>query len=155
LGRVIIIVVAFLIMLGGVIGGLYYWGIDPLAKIGIDIGLAHKKAVLDLKPAPPPPSFVDFGLLLVPVVLNHEVKQQAELILRLQVPYDKKMEVAAKIPKLQAYFLEDMILFIPSQVRDSATLEQLPIRRRLLGVCDRVLGPGIVLDVVLEHAVLK
>ena len=155
MGRIIVIVVAFLILVAGIIGGLYFWGFDPLGKIGIDIGLAKKAPDIHILPPPAPPGVVDFGVLLVPVVINHEVNNQAEIIVRLQIPNDKRMEVVHLLPKLQANFLEDMIVFMPSQVRGNPILDQLPIRRRLLAVCDRTLGPGVVLDVVIEHAVLK
>jgi hypothetical protein len=152
--RLLFIVVAFLLMIGGVLGGLYYWGIDPLAKVGINLGLTPATPAATA-PAVVLPSYVDFGLLLVPVIQDREVKHQAEMILRLEVVPAKKDDVAADLPRLQAGFLEDMMGFLPMALRDSSELDIPAIRRRLQGVADRILGPGAVKDVIVENAELK
>ncbi len=151
--RLIFIVVAFLLMIGGVLGGLYYWGVDPLAKLGIHLGLTPE--VPAAKPVVVLPSYVDFGLLLVPVIQEREVKHQAEMILLLQVIPDKKDDVAQELPRLQAGFLEDMMEFLPMSLRDRGDLDLDTIRSRLQAVADRVLGRGVVKAVIIENAELK
>ncbi len=151
--RLIFIVVAFLLMIGGVIGGLYYWGIDPLAKLGIHLGLTPETPAA--KPVVVLPSYVDFGLLLVPVIQNREVSHQAEMVVRLRVAPDKKDDVAAELPRLQAGFLEDLMEFLPMALRDSSELDLPAICARLQAVADRILGPGAVKQVIIENAELK
>lgn len=149
-------VVAFLLMVAAIIGGLYFWGIDPLDRFNQLIGNAP--AQKEAGPAPvlvTPPSYVDFGLLIVPVVQDRELKKQAEMILRLEVPFEKKEIVAQNLPRLQNAFLEDMMAFLPYQLRDNASLDHTAIRRRLLQVCDKVLVPGWVKDVSIEQSSLK
>jgi len=145
------IVVAFLVMLAGAVGGLYYWGIDPLAKLG----LVPTKAPEPVVAVVVPPTFVDFGLLVVPIIRDREVRNQAEMIIRLQVPSDKKEAVAALLPRLQAGFLEDMIIFLPPSLREHGTVDGEAVRRRLQADSDRIAGPGMVKDVVVEHAEVK
>jgi len=145
------IVVAFLIMLAGAVGGLYYWGIDPLAKLG----LAPAKTPEPVVAVVVPPTYVDFGLLLVPIIRDREVVNQAEMILRLSVPGDKKETVAALLPRLQAGFLEDMIIFLPPMLRDHGEIDREAVRRRLQGDSDRIAGPGLIKDVVVENAAVK
>lgn len=154
--RLIFLVIAFLMMVGGIIGGLYFWGIDPVARFNQLIGNAP--APKELPGAPvvvAPPSYVDFGLLIVPIVQDREVRKQAEMILRLEVPYDKKEVVAQNLPRLQNAFLEDMMAFLPYQLRDSSALDETAIRRRLQTICDKVLVPGWVKDVTIEQSSLK
>jgi len=154
--RLIFMVVAFLLMVAAIIGGLYFWGIDPLDRFNQLIGNAP--APKETGPAPvmvTPPSYVDFGLLIVPVVQDRELKKQAEMILRLEVPFDKKEIVAQNLPRLQNAFLEDMMAFLPYQLRDNASLDHTAIRRRLLQICDKVLVPGWVKDVSIEQSSLK
>ena len=151
--RLIFIVVAFLLMIGGVVGGLYYWGIDPLAKLGINLGIAPE--VPAAKPTVAPPAYVDFGLLLVPVIQDREVKHQAEMILRLRVDPDRREMVGSQLPRLQAAFLEDMMGYLPLALRDASELDFPTIRSRLLAVSDRIVGPGAVKDVIIENAELK
>ncbi len=147
--RFIITIVAFFMMIGGVIGGLYYWGIDPLAKLGLTLG---KAPAVEQKLVVKPSGYVDFGLLVVPLIRDREVRSQAELILRLEVPMDGKEAVAAQLPRLQAAYLEDMIIFLPVSMRASNVLDITAIRQRLQLVSDRVLGPGQIRNVVVEHS---
>ena len=151
MGRLIMIVVAFLVMLGGAVGGLYYWGIDPLAKLG----LVPTKAPEPVVPVVVPPTFVDFGLLVVPVIRDREVRSQAEMILRLQVPGDKKEAVATLLPRLQAGYLEDMIIYLSASLKEHETIDSEAVRRRLQTASDRIAGPGMIKDVVVEHAEVK
>lgn len=154
--RLIFTVVAFLMMIAAVIGGLYFWGIDPLERFNQLIGNApaHKESAETPKVVAPP-SYVDFGLLIVPVVQDREVRKQAEMILRLEVPFEQKEVVAQNLPRLQNAFLADMMAFLPYQLRDSSTLDHAAIRRRLLAICDKVLLPGWVKDVSIEQSSLR
>ncbi|MBI5163308.1 MAG: flagellar basal body-associated protein FliL [Magnetospirillum sp.] len=149
----IFIVIAFLMMVGAVVGGFYFWGIDPLAKLGIVIGKVPELG--DKPPASLPPSYVDFGLLIVPVIQDRQVRFQAELILRLEVPFEKREVVAANLPRLQHAFLQDLIQFLPLVLRDSNGLEQDAVRRRLVLTSERVMGAGMVKDIIIEHTALK
>ena len=152
--RIIFFVVAFLMLVGGVIGGLYYWGVDPLAKLGLHLNAAP--AAPAGPPAPAPPAFVDFGLLLVPVIQDHEVRHQAEMIVRLQVDPDKKEAVAQELPRLQASYLEDMMDYLPMALRDSSDLDLPAIRLRLMAVSARVMASRTaVKDIIIENSELK
>jgi hypothetical protein len=154
--RLIFIVIAFLMMVGAIIGGLYFWGVDPLDRFNQLIGNAPaQKEIANAAPKSVAPSYVEFGLLIVPVVQDKEVRKQAEMILRLEVPFEKKEIVAQNLPRLQNAFLEDMMAFLPYQLRDNPILDQVAIRRRLLTICDKVLLPGWVKDVSIEQSSLK
>lgn len=155
--RILIIVFSLLVMLGGVIGGLYYWGIDPLAKLGLKPAdlKSHAQAAASAAVAAVkvPPSYVDFGLLVVPIVQNHEVHSQAEIVIRLKVPATKVEHVALYIPRLQAAYMESMMEYLPGLLRDHGDLDPDSIRDRLLVVSNQVF-PGDVLDVIIENALL-
>jgi flagellar protein FliL len=155
--RLIFLVIAFLMMIGGIIGGLYFWGIDPLAQFNALIGKAPPPSSqsADAPKVTTPPSYVDFGLLIVPVVQDREVKKQAEMILRLEVPFEKKEVVAQNLPRLQNAFLEDMMAFLPYQLRNTYTLDDAAIRYRLTIISEKVLGPGMVKSVLIEQSAVR
>lgn len=154
--RLIFLVIAFLLMVGGIIGGLYFWGIDPLARFNALIGNAPAEPLLEGQaPMAAPPSYVDFGLLVVPVIQDREVKKQAEMILRLEVPFEKKEVVAQNLPRLQNAFLEDMMAYLPYQLRSSSSLDEAAIRNRLNIIAEKVLGPGMVKDVIIEQSTVR
>lgn len=154
--RLIFLVIAFLLMVGGIIGGLYFWGVDPLARFNALIGNAPAEPLHGEQAAPAtPPSYVEFGLLIVPVIQDREVKKQAEMILRLEVPYEKKEVVAQNLPRLQNAFLEDMMAFLPYQLRLTSSLDEVAIRNRLNIIAEKVLGPGMVKGVSIEQSTVK
>ncbi|CAA7623713.1 Flagellar basal body-associated protein FliL [Candidatus Terasakiella magnetica] len=150
--RLIFIVVALLMLIGAVIGGLYFWGVDPLAKLGITAPMVHK----DEGPPPPtPPTYVDFGLLIVPVIQDHEVKKQAEMIVRMQVdPKDKEL-LAKNLPRLQNAFLQEMMIYLSVNLRDGKSLDVVAIGKRLTVVSEKTLGMPLVKDIVVENPTLK
>lgn len=151
--RLIFIIIAFMVMMGGLIGGLYFWGIDPLQKFNALIG--NVPASMPQQPAPAPPSFVEYGLLSVPLIEQREVHRQAELILRLQVPVQKRDVVAQNIPRLQSAYLAEMMEFLPILLRDGRRLDINAVRRRLQVVTDATLGAGLVKDVLVDQSTIK
>lgn len=146
-------VVALLMLIGAVIGGLYFWGVDPLAKLGITAPIMNKEPAAP--PPPPPPSYVDFGLLIVPVIQDREVKKQAEMIVRLVVDAKDKEIVAKNIPRLQNAYLAEMISYLGVTVREGQPLDVAGIRRRLVMSAEKTLGGPYVKDVVIENPNLK
>ena len=153
--RLIFMVIALLMMVGAIIGGLYFWGVDPLAKFNVLVGNAPAPIDKAESKPPAPPSYVEFGLLIVPVVQDREVKKQAEMILRLQVAADKKELVAQNLPRLQNAFLSDMMAYLPYQLRNSPKLDEAAAGRRVSAGWVEVLGAGLVLDVTIEQASVK
>lgn len=153
--RFLIIIVAFLLMLGAVIGGLYFWGIDPLAKFEAMMGMGPPADPNEVEPSTNTPSYVDFGLLLVPLIQDREVKGRAEMIVRLQVPPDKKVDVARALPRLQAAFLQEMLSFLPLHLREGGEPGSSAVSRRLIRVAEKIAGPGMIIDVVIEQAAVK
>ena len=156
--KILLVVLLLLISLGGIIGGMYYWGIDPLALVGLKQGELQAKAKEAAAKATAAmavaPSFVDFGLLVVPVVQNHEVRAQAELVLRLQVPANKVEFTATYLPRLQAALLEDMMEFLPKVIHDFGGLDANAISKRMVVVGANTFGPGIIQDVVIENMMM-
>lgn len=146
-------VVALLMLIGAVIGGLYFWGIDPLAKLGITAPMVSKEPAAP--PPPPPPSYVDFGLLIVPVIQDREVKKQAEMIVRLEVDPKNKEIVAKNLPRLQNAYLAEMITYLGNTVKEGQPLDIPAIRRRLTISAEKTLGGVYVKDVAIENPNLK
>jgi len=151
--RLIFMVVALLMLIGAVIGGLYFWGVDPLAKLGITAPMMSKEPAAP--PPPPPPVYVDFGLLIVPVIQDREVKKQAEMIVRLEVDPKNKEIVAKNLPRLQNAYLAEMITYLGNTVKEGQPLDVPAIRRRLTMAAEKTLGGVYVKDVVIENPNLK
>lgn len=153
--RLIFIVIAFLLMMGGLLGGLYFWGIDPLQKFNELIGNAPAAPSGDIKPVKLPPTFVEYGLLSIPVIQDHEVHKQVEMILRLEVPFEKREIVAQNIPRLQNAFLQDMMEYMPMHLRNGRRLDQAVVSQRLTSVAQRTLGEDLIKNVMIDQTSMK
>lgn len=153
--RLIFIIVAFLLMMGGLVGGLYFWGIDPIAKFNQLIGTAPADPTEPAAAPKTPPSFVEYGLLAVPVVEDHEVRRQVEMILRLEVPFEKREIVAQNIPRLQNAYLQDMMEYLPIHLRNGRRLDPPTLSARLLKLTEKTLGPGYVKSVMIDQTSVK
>lgn len=153
--RLIFIIVAFLLMMGGLVGGLYFWGIDPLQKFNALVGNAPADPTQPAKVATTPPTYVEYGLLSVPVIQDHEVRKQVEMILRLEVPFEKREIVAQNIPRLQGAFLEDMMEYMPIHLRNGRRLDQSVVAQRLESVAQKTLGDGYIKSVLIDQASVK
>ena len=154
--KILLLVVVVILLLGGVVGGLYFWGKDPLAMIGLkngDITNKAKEAAAAAVAVIPvtPPSYVDFGVLVIPVIQNHEVRSQADLVIRLQVKNDKTEEVAKFMPRLQAAFVEQMMEFVPKVLHDYGNLDMNALSKRMVEVGATVYGPGVIENVIIEN----
>ncbi|WP_346344011.1 flagellar basal body-associated protein FliL [Magnetospirillum sulfuroxidans] len=153
--RLVFIIIAFLLMMGGLVGGLYFWGIDPLEKFNSLIGNAPAAPGGAAKVVTTPPSFVEYGLLSVPVIEDHEVRRQVEIILRLEVPFEKREIVAQNIPRLQNAYLQDMMEYLPIHLRNGRRLDPVGVSQRLLKLSERTLGPGFVKGVLIDQSSVK
>ncbi len=155
--RLIFIILASFLMIGAAIGALYYWDIDPLELFGFTPPSEEEMMRRKAAAAAIPPAYVDFGPMIVPVVQDHEVKQQAEMILRLEVVASKKDFVANNLPRLQNAFLTDMMEFIPTLLAEdrSSFLDTEKVGNRLRLSAEKVLGPDVVTRVLIEQSALK
>lgn len=154
--RILFVLIASLLMIATVIGGLYYWGIDPLEFFGLTLP-SHEQSEQKKSLSSVPPAYVDFGPMIIPIVQNHEVRKQAEMILRLEVRSDKKDLVANNLPRLQNAFLTDMMEFIPRLLaQDNSTiLDNEKISERLLVPAEGVMGEGVVTRILIEQSAIK
>ena len=154
--KILILVVVVILLLGAVVGGMFFWGMDPLALVGLkkdELATKAKEAATASMAAitAKQPTFVDFGVLVVPVVINHEIRSQADLVIRLQVVQSKTEEVAKYMPRLQAAYVEDMMEFVPKVLHDYGTLDIDAIRNRLVVVGAKVYGPDVIEAVIIEN----
>lgn len=153
--RLIFIIIAFLLVMGGLVGGLYFWGIDPLEKFNVLIGNAPSVPGAEVKPTVAPPSYVEYGLLAVPVIEEREVRKQVEMILRLEVPFDKREIVAQNIPRLQSAYLQDMMEYLPIHLRNGRRLDPPTVSQRLLKLTEKTIGAGFVKAVLIDQSSVK
>lgn len=139
----IMLILASVVPIGGLAaGGMVAMGVPPLGT----------PAAVEERPAPaalaPPPAFVDVGIVGVPIIEDRRIVRNLILQLSLDVAPEAKPLVEEALPRLQNNFLSELLGFMPGHMRDRDQVDLAVVKRRLTRVCERLLGHGVVRDVL-------
>jgi len=111
-----------------------------------------EKAHADSSAHAEPAQFVELDPIILPVLDKDGVSQTVSLVVSLEV-FDHKAveEVTHNKPKLVDAIIQELYgAFDKKDVMDGGVLKVGPIKERLLGICDKIMGEGIVSDVLLQ-----
>lgn len=130
-----------------------------LALGGLAFGAIQLFGGKDLEPvetAAPAPVFVTLEPFIVPVIREGRVVKQVSLTITLELAEpNAETEVAAKMPYLRDAFLTRLHGLMGRRRRDGRTFAPEVVKRRLLAESERVLGAGVVRDVLVQGALEK
>jgi len=139
--KILLILIVLLLAAGGG-GGYYYFFI-----------LAAEGEMAE-EPPPPPPDirFIEMDSLRIPVIRGGAVVNYIALTVSLETIGPDNEELATSLlPRLRNAFLTDLNgYFATVPIEDRIMVRS--IKRRLLILCDRVLGPGVVSAVLIQNA---
>ncbi|MAO93188.1 MULTISPECIES: flagellar basal body-associated FliL family protein [unclassified Hwanghaeella] len=140
--KILIIIVVVLVLLAGGGGGYYYFFVLPTQN---DMA----------EPAPPPPPdtrLIELDPLRIPVIRGGVVVNYVILNVTLETIGPDNEAFAQKLmPRLRNAFLTDLNgYFAVVPVEDRILVKSL--KRRMLVISGRVLGRGVVNDVLIQNA---
>ena len=139
--KILLILIVLLLAAGGG-GGYYYFFI-----------LAAEDEMAE-EPPPPPPDFrnIDMENLTIPVIRGGAVVNYISLQLSLETIGPDNEELAISLlPRVRNAFITDLNGYFETvPVEDRIMIRS--IKRRLLVLCDRILGPGVVSQVLIQGA---
>ena len=93
-------------------------------------------------------SGIDMPALMAPVTVNGELHYYVYLAIRLDLSGDNQKElVLEKIPYLQDAFLREVHRQSIAVAGDPETVDGHGLTERLLAVCEKVVGPGVVTEI--------
>lgn len=146
--RLLIVVFALVLLGGASLVGLVAFGIVP-DFLGLGIRMEEKVAEAPPPPPPPRPDYVNIAPFVVPIILeNGRLHRQLYFDLRLEVQAGKAGEVHARMPVLHDAFIRYLHQWYPLWMRDHADIDLRETKKRLKTVAERVVGPGVVDDVL-------
>ena len=140
---VILIVVAVILLLGG--GGAAWWFLlGPGAEQTSEIIAEMSR---------PKPIFVSIDPpLVISLIQEGEVTQHVTMHLNLVLNDDKKTdETTQRMPVLRDALLTEMHNIFSLRLVRNAGFESDLVKQRLMQVCDRQLGKGVVTDILLRE----
>lgn len=147
--RILVIVFALVLALAGGAAGLIHFGILPDFT-----GLLRPPVEAEAAPPPPPPRvepvFQHISPFLVPIIRNGQIERSLYIGLRLRVNPDKGREVALYHSRLHDAYMRLLFDLVPQQMERRDTLDLAAMKVRLKEVADRLMGPGMVEEVMFQ-----
>jgi flagellar basal body-associated protein FliL len=141
--KLMIAVVLILMVAGGTVAALKFMKIGPFAESG-------KTAGKQAKPIEPP-RFIDVPALNVPLFADDKVAGIVLVQLKLEaIGAANESKVNHLLPRLNDAFLRELHTFIPRLLQKTQRLDVFILKKRLQMVCDRVVGKGVVSNVLIQ-----
>jgi flagellar FliL protein len=141
---VIIGVAALVVLLGGGFAALKALKIGPFAP-------PEAEVASEAPPKLEPPRFVAVDPLVIPVFSGNQVAAQIQVTVKLEtVGSDNEQKLMRLLPQLTNHLYQDLYAFVPRLLREEDRLNVTVLRRRMQMVADKVAGPGIVDNVLIQ-----
>lgn len=147
----ILALVAILVLGGGAAGVYFYFGQKAEASIG-ETGEHVAAKDVKKKEKPEHMAYVEMDPLVLPIVDANGISQMVSLVIVLQVHDDQqKAVVSAQMPRIKDAYIQDMYGVLNQHVAVKDGVIQVSIiKEKLTTATDRVLGEGVVSDVLLQ-----
>jgi len=134
--------------LGGTIGSLMFLETGPFKPKKGEIKKIKQKTLKDTT------QFIDMDPLAMPIFRGNRVAATIQIQIKLETNNkDKAEEINEKMPILTDAFIRDLHSFMPRLLRVKERVDVLIIKQRLQMVSDRVLGKGIVSNVLVQSLI--
>ncbi|MEX2449640.1 MAG: hypothetical protein WD407_02180 [Rhodospirillales bacterium] len=141
--KLMIAVVLIVMVAGGTVAALKFMKIGPFAESG-------KTADKQAKPIEPP-RFIDVPALNVPLFADDKVAGIVLVQLKLEaIGAANERKINHLLPRINDAFLSELHTFIPRLLQKTQRLDVFILKKRLQMVCDRVVGKGVVSNVLIQ-----
>ncbi len=149
--RLLLVVFALVLLGGASFVGLVAFGLAP-DVLGLGIGpdpAAQQQAATPVEPPPPRPDYVNIAPFVVPIILEDgTLHRQIYFDLRLEVTPGTGGEVTSRMPVLHDAFIRYLHQWYPLWMREHPDIDLPETKVRLKAVAERVVGPGVVREVL-------
>lgn len=141
--RVVILIVVAVVLLAGAGGGAWWFLMGPGAQ---------KTEELISQINKPEPVFVELRPLIISLIQEGEVTHHVTMQLTLQLydAWDKDL-TDRNMARLRDAFLKEMHSLYSLRMVRAAGFESPLVQKRILEICDRLLGEGVVAEVLIRE----
>ncbi len=145
--KIVIIFSIFLMLSGGTVSVLKWLQIGPFAVATEEEANAGDMAVPD-----EPPVTIDMDDLYISILAEDKVAATVMIKLKIEVIGKENEEKVTKIlPRLSDAFFKDLYAFIPRVIRRQRKLNANILSERLKMTGDKVMGPNVIHDIIIEE----
>lgn len=146
--RLLIIVFALIVVLGAGAGGLIHFGIIPDFTGVLVAQEASEVVEEDVEVKRVDPIFYDLDAMMVPVIQDGELRRNISIVFRLEIHQDHEEEAKQRMSQLHDVYLRALYDLIPQQYETRETLDLRKIKDRLMVITERVVGKGVIKDIL-------
>ena len=145
--KVVIIFSVFLMLSGGTVSVLKFLQIGPFEQVSQEDLKAEEEAIPDV-----PPVVIAMDDLYISILAEDRVAATVMIKLNLEVIGKENEEKVTKLlPRLGDSFFKDLYVFIPRVIRRQNKLNTDILTERLMMIGEKVMGPNVINNVIIEE----
>ncbi len=143
--RILFVVFLIALLAGGGAAASIYLHVGPLANI-----MKPKEAPAPAPPPPPQHNELAVGSFVVPLVQDHAISRLIGLDIALDVLAQDQPKVEPQLPRIMNAFTLALYEIVPVHSDAHSAADKKAIHDRLVATGDRVVGKGLIQDVILK-----
>lgn len=144
--KAILFLVLLLVVAGGAVGALYFLKMGPfeekevVQKSADELELEKEATTTTVKIKP----------FTIPMFQGERIAGSIQVQFELEIPIGKEEEIETKMLRLEDAYLRDLYVFMPRLLRNAETLDINKLKRRLMRITEKVVGPDLVEDILIQ-----
>lgn len=147
--QVLALVVLVLLLGGAAVGGLAFLGIAPFDSLLPQPGAPPQEAAAEEEPDDGVRE-IPLGTIGVPVIVDGDIAARVFISVDARVPVSRHTEVRRQLAVLHDAYLSDLMAFLPAHMENRELPDHRVVRQRLETVTEKVLGPGLVKEILIR-----
>ncbi|CAA6603309.1 exported hypothetical protein [Rhodospirillaceae bacterium LM-1] len=137
--KLVILVVILILLGGGAVGAMVVFGIGPFAKPKI----VEPVAAPVVKNA-----YIDMEAISIPVFIPDQKPRQVYMTLRLESKEEFRSKISHMMPRIRDALITNLQIVLPVHLKNRPTTDLAQLKPRMLSDIAKVMGPGVVSDVL-------
>jgi len=143
--RVLIVVLLIALVAGAAAAASIFLHVGPLADL-----VQPKEPPKPAAPSPPVHAEITVGSFVIPVIQDHAIGRMLGMDIALDVLAPDQPKVEAQLPRIMNAFTLALYEIVPVHSDSHSAADKRAIHDRLLATGERVVGKGLIQDVVLK-----
>jgi len=140
--KLVIVFAVFLMLTGGTVSVLKWMKLGPFSDV---VKPVEEEVIPD-----EPPVAIDMDRLTIPIFAEDRVAATVLIDLKVEAVGTENQEIVTKLlPRLSDAFFKDLYVFIPRVIRRQNKLSTDILAERMKLTGDKVLGPGVLHNVII------
>jgi len=148
--KVIIFLVLLVVIAAGAVGTLYFlkmgpFEAKPLTAEELD-AIAEEKELNGEETT----TAITIKPFSIPLFQGEQITGSIQVQFELEVTKGLEESVNSKIIRLEDAYLRDLYVFLPRLLRNKENLDVVALKRRIMYITEKTIGPDIVEDVLIQ-----